>query len=110
MELKDLSKDERSLLLFLETQAVDYCGAVDATHMNKEDFDIAKKWKEEGFIKFGRIYSEDLNTTIVFKHLGTHWVELSDQAWEFAHQERKARSDRMTKVRKWRKTEEKDIL
>ena len=36
--MKDLTKEERSLLLCLETRAVDYGGTVDARHMNQDDF------------------------------------------------------------------------
>ena len=43
-ENKPLSKDEKSLLLFLETRAVDYGGRVNVQHMNLEDMEIAKRW------------------------------------------------------------------
>lgn len=46
--LDTMTSDERSLLLYLETRAVDHGGKVDAQHMNKEDFDIAKKWMKKG--------------------------------------------------------------
>ena len=83
--LDTMTSDERNLLLYLETRAVDYGGLVDTNHMNKEDMDIAKKWNEEGFLKFGRIRFRSITT------VGTHWCELSDEAWNLAHTERKAR-------------------
>jgi hypothetical protein len=54
--LDTMTSDERSLLLFFETQAVDNGGKVnDIRHMNKEDLEIAEEWNKEGFVKFGRI-------------------------------------------------------
>ena len=42
-QLTDMTKDERSLLLFFETAATDYGGLVDPRHMNAEDWKIARK-------------------------------------------------------------------
>ena len=89
MKLDDMTKDERSLLLFLETCAVDYGGKVDGRRINKEDIDTARKWNTDGFVKFGRIKFHD----IAFHH--THWCELSDEAWAIAHEERRARYERL---------------
>ena len=93
--LDTMTRDERNLLLFFETQAVDHGGLVDLKQrrgqvgiMNKEDFDIAKKWNEEGFVKFGRIKFHSIIEA-------THWCELSDEAWGIAHAERKARCTRI---------------
>lgn len=86
--LDTMTSDERSLLLYLETRAVDHGGKVDAQHMNKEDFDIAKKWDEEGFVKFGRIRFHSIVD-------GSRWCELSDEAWNLAHAERKAKCARI---------------
>ncbi len=86
--LSTMTSDERNLLLYLETRAVDHGGIVDTKHMNKEDMDIAGKWNNEGFVKFGRI---KFHSIIV----GTHWCELSDEAWNIAHAERKARCARI---------------
>lgn len=55
MKLEDMSKDERSLLLFLESCAVDYGGRVNLARMNQEEVDIAGRWNENGFVSFGRI-------------------------------------------------------
>lgn len=85
--LDTMTKDERSLLLFFETQAVDYGGLIDLKQrVNKEDFDIAKKWNEEGFVKFGRIKFHS-----IIPGGSTRWCELSDEAWNIAHAERRAR-------------------
>ena len=90
--LEDMSRDERGLLLYLETRAVDFGGKVDTRHMNKEDMGIAKRWNDEGFLKFGRIKFHD----ILSAQGGTHWCELSNEAWDLAHAERKARFKRIS--------------
>lgn len=95
--LDAMTSDERNLLLYLETRAVDHGGKVDAKHMNKEDMDIVKKWNEEGFIKFGRIRFHSIIES-------THWCELSDEAWTLAHTERKARCIRIMSKRAIDKT------
>lgn len=82
--LATMSKDERSLLVFLETELVNHGGKVDARHMNADDMAIARQWCSEGFIKFGRIKLHGITDN------RTHWVEFSDEAWELAHAERRA--------------------
>jgi len=100
-----MTKDEKNLLLYLETRAVDHGGRVDVTHMNQHDFDLSKKWNDEKFISFGRVYSKDCKSGLT---LGlTRWVELSEAAWKAAHDERRARAARMWAKRTWLKTEEK---
>lgn len=89
MKLENMSGDERSLLLFLETRAVDYGGRVNVQHMNEDDFEIAKRWNENKFIRFGRIVARNCNSD------GTHWCLLSNEAWKLAHQERINRWERI---------------
>jgi len=108
MTLAEMTKEERSLLLFLETQAVD-AGRVKTAHMNREDFEIAEKWHQSGFIQFGRICSEDLKK--IAKRIGhltqsPCWCQLSEEAWKLAHEERKARAARIWTKRDWRTTAE----
>ena len=81
--LNKMSKEERSLLLFLETRAVDYGGRVNIQHMNEEDMKIVEKWNKEDFLEFGRIVMRNHNSD------GTHWVKLSEDAWRLAHKERR---------------------
>jgi hypothetical protein len=94
-----MNRDERSLLLFLETRAVDHGGLVDTVHMNEDDVEIAKRWTKEGFLEYGRVCAADVKSC-------TAWVELSEEAWELAHKERRARADRMWAKRTWRSTAE----
>ena len=100
MKLEDLSRNEVSLLLYLETRAVDYGGTVDPRHMNDLEFDIAETWWEAGFIEFGRLASSDVTPK------RSHWVKLSDDAFKLAHEARIARAERMWKNRHWKKTSE----
>lgn len=99
--LNEMSRDERSLLLFFECRAVDHSGRVKTVHMNDADRAIAERWNAEGFVQYGRICAENLS-----EH-GTHWCQLSDEAWALAHAERKARAARTWEKRNWRTTEEK---
>lgn len=100
MKLEEMTKDEKSLVLFLECCAVDNGGRVNGIHMNNEDFDIVEKWKGLDLIKFGRICSKDCN------HTGTYWVQFTQHAFALAHEERIARSVRMWNKRTWKTTEE----
>ena len=97
----DLTKDQRTLLLYLETRAVDHAGRVDGTAMNEHDFKQAAEWDRQGFVRFGRVASE-----CVTQH-GAHWVEFTDQAWAAAHSERRARAERTRARRTYRTTAEK---
>jgi len=87
------TNDEMGLLLFFETQAVDYGGTLESARMNSDDFAIARRWHEAGFVQFGRIAFKDI------KHRSgiarDHWVVLSEDAWRLAHAERRARCDRL---------------
>ena len=95
-----MTKEELSLLLFLETCCVDYGGRVDSRRMNKADFDIVDNWKQDGYLLFGRIRHSDIS-----EHR-SHWTEFSNRAWNDAHAERKARFKRINDKRQWEKTEE----
>jgi len=102
--LDTMTKDERSLLLFLESRAVDNSGRVQTVHMNFDDMKTTERWNKEDFVKYGRIASEDLNK------YGTHWCQLSDEAWQLAAAERKARAARTWAKREWKTTDEKRAL
>lgn len=94
-KLSEYTKDERSLLLFFETAAVDYGGKLNARHMNDDDFKTADKWTIDGFITFERVASQCLPTDKPYA------VFLSDDAWKIAHEERKNRAFRLNEKRKW---------
>ena len=88
--IDEMSKDEKSLLLYLESRAVDHGGLVSSPQMNDEDRAIAKRWNEEGFLKYSRIPSYLLNTA----HGMSNCVELTDEAWETAAALRRARAEK----------------
>lgn len=69
--------------------------------MNQDDWNIMEQWEMDGFVKYGRVAFDDY-----MQKMGEYWVELSNSAWKLAHQERKARSERMIEKREWIKTEE----
>lgn len=92
-----MTKEENSLLLFLETREVDHTGFVAPAHMNAADFLIAKLWAYEGRIKFGRLKSHEMDR--VNKHRRgvkacTHFVRLGRTMRGLAARERSKRSDR----------------
>lgn len=91
--ISEMSKDERSLLLFFETCLVDSHGKIDGRKMNLDDMHIAKGWNRDGFVEFGRLPGK-----WVFgagqAYNQTHYVVFSEEAWELAHEERRARAAR----------------
>lgn len=98
-----MTKDQKSLLMFLETCAVDQFGAVRVAHMNDADMRQARKWAKEGFIEFGRIAAADI---VEHPHPRSHWVRLSPEAWSEAHSARGERAERMWEDRYYRITAE----
>ena len=97
-----MTKDENSLLLYLETRAVDHSGAVAPRHMNAEDFEIAERWNQEGFVRFGRIIADDIPR---FK--STHWCLLSADAWRAVAKLRKEKAKRTWERKSYMTTAEK---
>lgn len=97
---ENITNTEKSLLLYLETRQHDYGGRVNTDHMNKEDYEIAKKWDEAGFVRFGRIVLRNHNRD------GTHWCKLSDEAFKLAYELRREKADRMWENRTWISTED----
>lgn len=88
----DLTRDELSLLLFLETRCVDHGGAVTAGNMNKADIETAQRWNARGFVLFGRLEVADWMG--VGQRRCSHWCRLSKMAWAVVAMERKARAER----------------
>jgi len=89
--MKEYSKNEKSLLLYLETCLVDNRGKVQSAHMNDIDFTITKKWKEEKLIEFRRVPYHEITTAGVFPQ--THTIKFTDKAWKLAHQFRRERAE-----------------
>lgn len=92
----ELTREEKNLLLYMETQAVDYGGKLQSVRMNADDYEIAKRWNESGFVLFGRIAANDISTRgDAGEYPRTHWCVLSEEAWAAAHAERRARCKRL---------------
>lgn len=92
--MTELTKDERSLLLYFETCLVDNSGNVDVRRMNDNDRAIAERWTEQALIRFERRRYHDIPED----SFRTHHVQFSAYAWILAHQERRARAERHTET------------
>lgn len=90
-----LGRGESSLLLYLESCAVDLGGRLDPRRLNDDDRTILEEWKKESFVEHGRIRSEDCNDQ------GCEWVRLSPEAHIIAAKERLQRAGRMWKNRRY---------
>jgi len=75
--------------------------------MSEEDFTTAKKWNEEGYVKFGRVVFDDANRASSLHHHLTHWCELSEAVWEDVIRLRRERAERGLQNRTYKRTEEK---
>ena len=90
----ELTPDEVSVLLYFEVCLVDRKGTFSTQQMNEEDFAVAKRWREEGFIDFGRVpYRKLIGSS---PERGTHWVQFTDAAWIAVHRERRTRAEKYT--------------
>lgn len=93
MELAAMTKDEKSLLIYLETRMVDYAGTIDFVHLNDADNIILAEWKAAGFITLHRLTYKSIQT-LNMKSVSSV-IMLSDEAWELAWQCRKERANRL---------------
>jgi hypothetical protein len=91
-----MSKEGRSLLLYLESCAVDCKGIVDVARMNESDVAVAKDWTRRGFIEFCRLKASMLPKQLPRPEARcpTHAVRLAGRAWECAALERRRRAVR----------------
>jgi hypothetical protein len=94
--MKELTKDQLALLLYLEARAVDHLGGLNARQLNASEHATLEQWNGIGFVRFGRI-----SARTPARDGSSYWCELSEQAWQIAHAERKARAARMGKERTW---------
>lgn len=104
MNLAEMSKTERSLLLYLETCVVDHGGLMDMRRVNEEEMKIIDLWAFAGFIVFSRLIYKDVIKTS--NSVYTNAVVLTDKAFTLAHEERRARAARMYEKRIWKTTDE----
>ncbi|MFA5759751.1 MAG: hypothetical protein WC942_10405 [Clostridia bacterium] len=95
---KELTKEEKSLLLYAESCSVDNSGFIDNRRVNGEDILLLKKWNNENFVSCKRVCMAVLNSRR--KSTGeacyeSIFIKLSEEAWITAHQLRKERAERM---------------
>ncbi len=97
--IEALSKDEKNLLLYIETCVVDYAGTVEAVRMNEVDFEAAKTLEEKGLCSVRR-----LKIASIEKRKGsrkpTHHAILSDEGWVCAQRLRKEKAEMRSKRQK----------
>ena len=93
-----MTREESNLLLYLETCAVDGRGMCHSGRMNTQDFEIASRWHDTKFIRFGRRTAAAIIKASKLRAApgpATHLVVLSDKAWSTAHRLRRERAERM---------------
>lgn len=98
--MKELTKDQKILLLYLECMAVEG-GIVDMGRMNSDDMRQAILWNDIGFIGFGRICAGDI------RRGGSHWVQLTEASWQVAAFLRRSRAASLFDKRTFQTTAEK---
>lgn len=89
--LDGLTKDERSILCYAETCAVDNGGLMEARRMNTDDLLTLKRFVKAGLIHHARIKAALLGKGPSIHY--THWVELTDAGWKLAAECRRLRGD-----------------
>lgn len=96
-----MTKDQMSLLLYLETRCVDHSGVIPPRGINDAERQQIDQWASSGFLQFYRVRSADL-----VRAGGGIAVVLSAEAIATAHAERIARAARMWAQRSWMTTGE----
>lgn len=91
MNTSDMTKDEMSCILYLETCAVDQGGLVEGIRMNAADYAACKKFVELNLIEFRRIPAALLGT---FARQVTDMVTFKPGGWVLAHRLRQERAER----------------
>jgi hypothetical protein len=87
----ELTRDQKSLILYVETRCVDHDGLLRGEQMNQEDRENLKVFQESGHLTYGRVPAMMLS-----KLSGqTHWATLTDAGFALAHALRKERASRI---------------
>lgn len=93
--MNDLTREQKSLLLYLEARAVDHRGIVNTMQMNQGDLEQAAEWVRDGTLLAWRRLPwawADQHSDLGTKGC-THFVKLSAQAVAQAHQLRLERAE-----------------
>ena len=91
---KTLTREQRRLLLYLETCLVDGGGRVQGCKLNTEDHEQIDKWIEDGFIRFGRLPFDTIRAGTSTCFPKTHWVRFSEECWPLVARYRRERAER----------------
>ena len=81
-EPETMTSDERSFLVYAETQCVDAGGLLEGIRMNAADHIAAAAMVEAGLMRFGRMPARLLGHEN--GPLRTHWCELTESGWALA--------------------------
>ena len=89
------TEEEKSLLMYLETCAVDHDGRVDLRHMNGEDIGVVARWAETGAIVWWkRLRAREIKRLQKCGSHATYHVNLGGDAMAAAHRLRSERAQR----------------
>jgi|GEM_PF-4420500 len=87
--LDTITREQRSILMYAETCAVDYGGLLEGIRMNTADHDALKELVAAGMLTYGRIPGKLLGT---FARSVSYWCDLTEAGWALAFQLRRARA------------------
>lgn len=87
----ELTRDQKSIILYVEARCVDHDGLLRGEQMNSDDHANLKAFQESGHLTYGRV------PAMMLPQLRgqTHWATLNDAGWELAHSLRKERGGRI---------------
>jgi len=91
--IDEMDRDEKSLLLYMESCSVDSNCKLNSQRMNEADFDNAEAWNKSGYVEFGRMSADSIIAQDSY-YKNDHYVIMSEQAWKDAHLLRRARGAR----------------
>lgn len=92
----EMSKDERSCLLYVESCCVDKGGLLEGERMNAADHEALSKFRELGLVESGRIpFRLIAERPPHLRSKPTHWARLSPEGWRLAHSFRTLRAEQL---------------
>lgn len=94
IDITTLTKVERSIILYAESCSVEYGGLLEGMRMNEHDLVALRKFEEAGILSFGRCPAALLEPLSAYGRKPTHWITLTDDAWNLAHALRRQRAAR----------------
>jgi len=84
-----ITRDQRNILMYAETCAVDYGGLLEGIRMNAADLVALDQLEAAGILKHGRIPGKLLGT---FARSVSYWCDLTEAGWTLAYQLRRERA------------------